>query len=56
MVVPWSVIDHPNGCPTTSTRMTSGTPGAVYRANFYRINELSSVSKCSSSTYEYMAW
>jgi len=53
--IPWSIIDNPYGCPV-SQQKTLTTASKVYRANFYRVNELVSVSTCSSSTCEYMAW
>ncbi len=60
--IPWNVVDHPN-CPSAreavvSTSTTAATAPAypVYRANFFRVNELVSVPTCSSTTCEYMAW
>ena len=54
LTVPWSVVDNPNGCPVSAKK--SSPASKVYRFNVYRVNELSSVSTCSTSTCEYMAW
>lgn len=51
LTVPWSVVDKPYGCPVSVP-----TGNQVYRMNVYRVNELSAVTTCSSSTCEYMAW
>lgn len=65
--IPWSVVDFPN-CPNSnasagtqqnnlrSSTTAKGPAHTVYRANFFRVNELTAVSTCSSSTCEYMAW
>jgi hypothetical protein len=54
--IPWSVVNSSKGCPTY-TKEVSATAGTVYRANMYRVNELTAVStSCSSTTCEYMAW
>jgi hypothetical protein len=59
---PWSVLNCPAGCPqspASANDYTCGnTRGNIYRANFYRINELNDVSQtqCSKSDCEYMAW
>lgn len=55
MAFPFSLLNCPYNCPL---KMYCGhsTPNNLYRANFYRINELQDVEKCSSSTCEYMAW
>lgn len=62
MDIPFTLIDTPYGCPTT-TSSTSSTnknflshEGSLYRGNFYRINELISTTTCSSSKCEYLAW
>ena len=55
--VPWDVIYNPQGCPKTSSVVTtSATAGALFRANLYRVNELTPTSKCSSSSCEYVSW
>lgn len=54
--IPWKVLNCPAGCPDSRYCSDSSTPADVYRVNFYRVNELSAVTKCSSSVCEYMAW
>eukprot|EP01034_Spumella_vulgaris_P026409 gene26409-32987_t len=60
-----NVIDKPNGCPSEpkgslnirNLREMDATPSSVvYRANFFRVNELVSSPTCSSSSCEYLAW
>lgn len=55
MSFPFTLLNCPNKC-SVGGYCQSKTAYPVYRANFYRINELSAVSKCSSSTCEYLAW
>ncbi len=52
LVIPWDVMNNPSGCPVDSGKALKG----IYRANFYRINELKATSKCNSTECEYMAW
>lgn len=52
---PWSLVNCPYNCPLPQYCGHS-TPNNIYRANFYRINELVDTAKCSTSTCEYMAW
>lgn len=64
--IPWNIIDKPYGCPVAeplkslnirNLRETASTAASsVYRANFFRINELSSSPTCSSTSCEYLAW
>jgi hypothetical protein len=65
--IPWSVIDKPAGCPSAKSspkslnirnlrESASSAASSVYRANFFRINELSSSPTCSSTSCEYLAW
>lgn len=51
----FALLNCPNNCPL---RQYCGHTfvNEVYRANFFRVNELVETSKCSSSTCEYMAW
>ena len=55
MAFPFSLLNCPYNCPLKKYCGHS-TPNNLYRANFYRINELQPTNKCSSSTCEYMAW
>lgn len=55
MSFPFSLLNCPYNCPL-NRYCGHSTPNYIYRANFYRINELISTSKCSSTTCEYMAW
>lgn len=50
--LPWKVIDNPYGCP----KSTLDKHDNIYRANIFRVNEMASTTKCSSSLCEYMAW
>lgn len=52
---PFRLLNCPYNCPL-SQYCGSASAQSVYRANFFRINELSPVSKCSSSSCEYLAW
>ena len=65
--IPWSVIHCPLGCPLSSYEASCkdhdnyGKIHNIYRANFYRINEIVSTNTCSSGysspqTCEYNAW
>ncbi len=54
--IPWSVINHPYGCPSTGATSTEVKANGVYRANFFRVNELVPTDTCSSTSCEYMAW
>lgn len=54
MSVPWTVLDCPHGCPLDSYCSTKAN--RVYRANFFRVNELVATTKCTSTECEYMAW
>ena len=55
--IPWTLLNCPAGCPKSTYCATDvAVVQKVYRINFYRVNELTPVSKCSSSTCEYMAW
>jgi hypothetical protein len=71
--IPWKVIYNPQGCPVPSKKAMENVeqtvishsllmtpvagPGSVFRANVYRVNELTAVSSsCSSSTCEYISW
>lgn len=59
MDVPFSILDHPAGCPSKSSISDfsqKSKVGRVYRGNLYRINELTGTSTCSSSLCEYLAW
>lgn len=59
MDVPYSVLDHPAGCPSkslVSEASMKSKVGRVYRGNLYRINELTGTTTCSSSLCEYLAW
>eukprot|EP01038_Epipyxis_sp_PR26KG_P014853 gene14853-19961_t len=49
--IPFNVIDGDKS-------LSSSRKGSIYRANFYRVNELVSTTKCSTSSgsCEYMAW
>ncbi len=56
---PFHLLNCPYNCQNMSgtTRYCGhDTPNDIYRLNFFRINELTPVSKCSSSTCEYLAW
>jgi hypothetical protein len=52
---PFHLLNCPYNCPV-GNYCGRDLPNDIYRLNFYRINELSPVSKCSSSTCEYLAW
>ena len=65
--IPWSVLYCPLGCPLQSyqdicnNHNNYGLKGSIFRANFYRINEITSTMHCSSGysspqTCEYNAW
>lgn len=60
--VPWSVLNCPNGCPLSSyckAQASRDQADAVYRINFYRVNELQALasgSVCNSNVCEYLAW
>jgi hypothetical protein len=60
--IPWKVIYNPQGCPVPTAnkdlkKAPVAGPGSVFRANVYRVNELTAVSSsCSSSTCEYISW
>lgn len=56
MAFPFSLLNCPYNCPIEDRYCGHSTPNYVYRANFYRINELQPVSFCSSTSCEYMAW
>jgi len=67
LLIPWSVIHCPVGCPLSTYEASCnnihnyGQLHNIYRANFYRINEIVSTSTCSSGysspqTCEYNAW
>lgn len=63
LTVPWDVVYNPQGCPKaaesdSSNKKFSVSPsaGTIFRANMYRVNELTSTTQCSSSTCEYLAW
>lgn len=51
----FQLLNCPHDCPL-SVYCGHSTPNNIYRANFFRINELVGTYKCSSSTCEYMAW
>ncbi len=52
---PFRLLNCPYQCPM-SDYCGPATPNEIYRLNFYRINELTPVSKCTSTTCEYLAW
>lgn len=55
--VPWKLVNHPEGKDSLSDSASKVSAGSVFRANMYRVNELTPVaSSCSSSSCEYMAW
>ena len=64
--IPWDLIHTVSICDFTTEagrnqelvtpNPYAGAPSSVYRANFYRVNELIPTSACNSSTCEYMAW
>lgn len=57
VIIPWSIIANPNGCPTSSNQSdVAEGPISIMRANFYRVNELVPTNKCTSSLCEYTAW
>jgi hypothetical protein len=51
----FELLNCPHDCPL-ARYCGHSTANDVYRANFFRINELVATSSCSSSTCEYMAW
>lgn len=51
----FELLNCPHDCPL-ARYCGHSTPNDIYRANFFRINELTPTSHCSSSTCEYMAW
>lgn len=51
----FELLNCPHDCPLAQYCGHS-TPNNIYRANFFRINELVQTNSCSSSTCEYMAW
>lgn len=56
---PFQLLNCPYNCQSmanTTRYCGHNTPNDIYRANFFRVNELTPVSKCSSSTCEYLAW
>lgn len=55
MSFPFSLLNCPYNCPL-SRYCGHTTPNHIYRGNFYRISELTSTQKCSSSSCEYLAW
>ena len=55
MSFPFSLLNCPYNCPL-NRYCGHTTPNHIYRANFFRISELTPTSKCSSTTCEYMAW
>jgi hypothetical protein len=60
LAFPWVLLNCPRGCPITSDYCVGNITErkALYRANFFRINQLlpGSDTKCSSSTCEYLSW
>lgn len=51
----FELLNCPYNCPL-KRYCGHSTPNEIYRANFFRINELVPTAQCSSSTCEYMAW
>lgn len=59
--IDFSLLNCPRNCPTCDINFVDSKPLPVYRVNFYRINELTSVAddnNCDldSSACEYLAW
>ncbi len=59
--IDFSLLNCPHNCPTCDVNSVTTTPLSLYRVNFYRINELSSVAddnNCNldTSACEYLAW
>lgn len=55
MTFPFSLLNCPFSCPL-ARYCGHSTPNNIYRANFFRISELTPTSKCSSTSCEYLAW
>lgn len=55
LTYPFHLLNCPYNCPMWKY-CGHDTPNDIYRANFFRVNELKEVSSCSSSTCEYIAW
>lgn len=55
MTFPFSLLNCPYDCPLKQY-CGHDTPNSIYRANMFRITQLTSNTACSSSTCEYMAW
>lgn len=51
----FELLNCPHDCPL-ARYCGHSTPNYIYRANFFRINELVETADCSSSTCEYLAW
>lgn len=50
LTLPWAIANNPSGCPVVEySQVDPNSPTAMYRINFYRINELVPVSQCSST-------
>lgn len=56
MSVSFALLNCPYNCPLTKRYCGHTWANAVYRANFFRINELTKTVSCNSDTCEYMAW
>jgi hypothetical protein len=52
----FALLNCPYNCPLTHRYCGHTFANAVYRANFFRINELTPTDHCSSESCEYMAW
>jgi len=54
----FELLNCPHKCPVPDHCVASKEPQPVYRANFYRINQLTSLpgGLCSGDRCEYMAW
>lgn len=53
--IPFPIMDCPYNCPLQRYCGKNGTNN-VYRANFFRINELESIDVCTNASCEYIAW
>ena len=52
----FALLNCPYNCPLTHRYCGHTFANKVYRANFYRINELTETTTCTSESCEYMAW